>query len=300
MAQIISPLAGKPAPRSSLVDIASSSARTTAASPIRRLPAQRVAFGTSGHRGTAFDGTSTRRTSLAITQAICDYRAQQGHRRPAVHRHRHARAVASPRCASALEVLAANGVDTMISRWTTSTRRRLRSRTRSYAQPRPHARGWPTASSSRRRTIRPTTAASSTTRPTAARPTTDITSAIAGRGQRATSEKNLRGVKRMPFAQALARTRPRIATITSARYVADLGNVIDLDAIRDARLRIGVDPLGGAGVHYWAPHRRALPARPDRRQRRRRPHLPLHDARLGRQDPHGPVVAVRDAAADRH
>ena len=84
-----------------------------------------------------------------------------------------------------------------------------------------------------------------------------------------------------------------------AAYVGDLPAVIDLDAIRDSGLRLGVDPLGGASVAYWAGHRRAPRARPHRDQRPGRPDLPLRAARLGRQDPHGLLVAVRDGRAAR-
>ena len=133
-------------------------------------PAQRVAFGTSGHRGSSFNGAFNEAHIVATTEAICRYRETPGHRRPAVHRARHARAVASrrsrprSRCSSRTASTSA---------WTppTATRRRRSSRTRSSSTTAADGTGSPTASSSRRRTTRPRTAASSTTRPTAARPT---------------------------------------------------------------------------------------------------------------------------------
>ena len=202
------------------------------------------------------------------------------------------------RCDSALEVLAANGVETMIARG-----RRVHADARDLArdprlQPRPHATGSPTASSSRRRTIRPTTAASSTTRPTAGRPTP--TSRAGSRRRPTTCCES--GLQRRPAHAVRAR---RCAPPTTHRhdflgsYVADLGNVIDFDAIRAAGIRMGVDPLGGAGVHYWARIAERYGIDLTVVSDEVDPTIPLHDARLGRPHPHGPVVAVCDAAADR-
>ena len=86
---------------------------------------------------------------------------------------------------------------------------------------------------------------------------------------------------------------------SSARTCAALEQVVDLDAIRSAGVRIGADPLGGASVAYWGRYRRAVRAGPDRGQPEGGPDLPLHDPRLGRQDPHGLLVAVRDGRPDR-
>src|SRR6195952_1979258 len=114
MAQIISPLAGKPAPRSSLVDIPKLVSAYYSIVPDPAEPAQRVAFGTSGHRGNSFEGSFNERHVLAITQAICDHRAAQGITGPlfiGIDTH----ALSEPALRSALEVLAANGVETMLS-----------------------------------------------------------------------------------------------------------------------------------------------------------------------------------------
>ena len=114
MAQIISPLAGKPAPRSSLVDIPKLVSAYYTNIPDPAEPAQRVAFGTSGHRGNAVEGSFNERHVLAITQAICDYRAGKGIDGPlfiGIDTH----ALSEPALRSALEVLAANGVDTMLA-----------------------------------------------------------------------------------------------------------------------------------------------------------------------------------------
>ena len=127
---------------------------------------------------------------------------------------------------------------------------------------------------------------------------TDITSAIE-RAANGFLEDALRGVKRIPY------DRARQAACVHRHdyigpYVADLGNVLDMEAIRGSGVRIGIDPLGGAGVRYWQPiiERYGLDA--DHRQRCGRSDVSLHDRRLGRQDPDGLLVALCDGAADRH
>jgi phosphoglucomutase len=248
MAQQISPLAGKPAPRASLVDVPRlvSAYYTTLPDPAE--PAQRVAFGTSGHRGSAFDGSFNERHVLAITQAICDHRAAKGIDGPLfIGADTHA--LSAPALASALEVLAANGVATMLSQDdepvpTPSVSRAIivhnRERTTGLADgivvtpshnpPRdggfkynpPH--GGPAAE--------------------------DVTKAVQEAANRYL-ERGLEGVKRVTLAKALAAATTRRHDYLGA-YVDELGDAIDMAAIRDAKLRLGVDPLGGAGVHYWA------------------------------------------------
>ena len=166
----ISPLAGKPAPKEMLVDLARLEREYYARKPDMGDPNQRVAFGTSGHRGSPLAGSFTEAHIAAITQAICDYRRGQGIDGP-LYMGKDTHALSEPAQRTALEVLAANGVETVIQR----DRRRdpdtghLARDPR--AQPRSQAGIARTASSSRRRTTRPRTAASSTTRLTAARPT---------------------------------------------------------------------------------------------------------------------------------
>ncbi len=136
--------------------------------PDPSVPEQRVAFGTSGHRGSAFESTFNEWHVLAISQAICDYRKRQGIGGPlflGIDTH----ALSVPACASALEVLAANGVEVMLADKDEYTPTPVISHAILSLQPRPRVQGWRTASSSRRRTIRPTMAASSTTRPMAGR-----------------------------------------------------------------------------------------------------------------------------------
>ena len=248
MAQIISPLAGKPAPRSSLVDIPKLVSAYYSNIPDPAEPAQRVAFGTSGHRGNAFDGSFNERHVLAITQAICDYRAAQGIDGPlfiGVDTH----ALSEPALRSALEVLAANGVDTMLAMSDEYT-------------PTPaisHA----IITHNRERTSKladgivvtpshnPPDNGGFKYNPTNGGPAADDITKTVQNAANAYLEKDLAGVKRMTYAKALA------APTTHRRdylgwYVADLGNAIDMAAIRDSKIHLGVDPLGGAGVHYWS------------------------------------------------
>jgi len=248
MAQIISPLAGKPAPRSSLVDIPRLVSAYYTNIPDPAEAAQRVAFGTSGHRGNAFDSSFNERHVLAITQAICDYRASKGIDGPlfiGIDTH----ALSEPALRSALEVLAANGVDTMLAMNDEYT-------------PTPaisHA----IITHNRERTSRladgivvtpshnPPDNGGFKYNPTNGGPAAeDLTKGVQDAAN-AYLEKDLAGVRRMPYAKALA------APTTHRRdylgwYVADLGNAIDMAAIRDSKIHLGVDPLGGAGVHYWS------------------------------------------------
>ena len=247
MAQIISPLAGKPAPRSSLVDIPKLVSAYYTGRPDPAEPAQRVAFGTSGHRGNAFDNSFNEHHVLAITQAICDYRASKGIDGPlfiGIDTH----ALSEPALRSALEVLAANGVDTMLAMNDEYT-------------PTPavsHA----IITHNRERTSKladgivvtpshnPPDNGGFKYNPTNGGPAAeDITKGVQDAAN-AYLEKKLAGVRRMPYTQALnAPTTHRHDYL--GWYVADLGNVIDMAAIRDAKIHLGVDPLGGAGVHYW-------------------------------------------------
>ncbi len=248
MATHISPLAGKPAPASSLVDIARLVTAYYSEVPEPSVAAQRVAFGTSGHRGSSFAVSFNERHVLAITQAICQYRAKQGIDGPlflGIDTH----ALSQPACASALEVLAANGVETMLA-------------TNDEYTPTPavsHAilvynRGR-TAGLADGIVVTPShnppdNGGFKYNPPNGGPAGTEITGWIeaAANGLLGAS---MQGVRRVPYAEALrAATTHRHDYIGS--YVADLDNVIDFEAIRNAKVRMGVDPLGGAGVHYWA------------------------------------------------
>ena len=247
MAQIISPLAGKPAPRSSLVDIPRLVSAYYTNIPDPAEASQRVAFGTSGHRGNAFESSFNERHVLAITQAICDYRASKGVDGPlfiGIDTH----ALSEPALRSALEVLAANGVDTMLAmndEYTPTPAVSLAIITHNRGRTSRLADGIVVTPSHN-----PPDNGGFKYNPTNGGPAAeDITRGVQDAAN-AYLEKDLAGVRRMPYAKALA------APTTHRRdylgwYVADLGNVVDMAAIRDSKIRLGVDPLGGAGVHYW-------------------------------------------------
>ena len=125
---------------------------------------------------------------------------------------------------------------------------------------------------------------------------TDATGWIADRANELIAA-DLEGVARTPFRDIDADTLGEYDFRDA--YVRDLANIIDIEAIRRAGVRIGADPLGGASVEYWALIAEVHGARPHGREPRRRPDMAVHDARLGREDPHGPVVAVGDGRPDR-
>lgn len=248
MAQIISPLAGQPAPRASLVDIPRLVSAYYTLQPDPAEPAQRVAFGTSGHRGNAFDHSFNEHHVLAITQAICDYRAAKGIDGPlfiGIDTH----ALSEPALRSALEVLAANGVDTMLAmndEYTPTPAVSHAIITHNLGRTSRLADGIVVTPSHN-----PPDNGGFKYNPTNGGPAAeDITRGVQDAAN-AYLEKNLAGVRRVTYAQALA------APTTHRRdylgwYVADLGSVVDMDAIRESRVHLGVDPLGGAGVHYWS------------------------------------------------
>ena len=243
----ISPLAGKPAPISSLIDVAKLVTAYYEIKPDPTVAAQRVVFGTSGHRGSAFDGSFNECHVLAITQAICDYRRAHDISGPlflGIDTH----ALSESACASGLEVLAANGVNVMLAthdEYTPTpaishailTYNRGRSAgladgiviTPSHNPPRDGGYKY--------------------NPPNGGPADQKITDGIEAANRYL--EAQLRGIRRNSYTKALhADTTHRHDYL--AAYVADLGSVIDMDAIRDAKIRMGVDPLGGAGVHYWA------------------------------------------------
>ena len=244
----INPLAGKPAPLSSLIDVAKLVTAYFEIRPDSAIAAQRVVFGTSGHRGSSFDGSFNEGHVLAITQAICDYRRAHDISGPlflGIDTH----ALSEPACASGLEVLAANGVNVMLA-------------TNDEYTPTPaisHAiltynRGR-SAGSADGIVITPShnpprDGGYKYNPPNGGPAEQEITDWIEAAANRYL-EAGLRGVRRLSYAVALhAATTHRHDYLHA--YVADLGSVIDMEAIRDAGVRIGVDPLGGAGVHYWA------------------------------------------------
>ena len=252
MTSHISPLAGLPAPPESLVDVAKLVTAYYTDAPDPSVPAQRVAFGTSGHRGSAFDGAFNEAHVLAITQAICDYRRTQGINGPlflGIDTH----ALSQPACASALEVLAANGVEVMLSAGDEYTPTPavshaivVHNRAANGARCTARADGIVVTPSHNP----PRDGGFKYTPPHGGPAGEDVTGWIERAANRYL-ETALADVKRMPHAKALrAATTHRHDYLRN--YVDDLGYVIDLDLVRDAKVRMGVDPLGGAGVRYWA------------------------------------------------
>jgi phosphoglucomutase len=245
----ISPLAGLPAPDSLLIDPAQLEAQYFRNKPDPNNPLQRVAFGTSGHRGTPSNGTFTESHILAITQAIVEYRAGQGIAGP-LFMGKDTHAVSGVAQQSALEVLAANGVTAMIQE-------------RDGYTPTPgisHA--ILVYNKGRREGLAdgivitpshnpPADGGFKYNPPDGGPADTSVTKWIENRANRILSAGNA-PVKRVPVDKAMkASTTHEMDYVRG--YVDDLANVIDMDAIRAAGLRIGVDPLGGASVGYWAP-----------------------------------------------
>ncbi len=241
-------LAGQPAPASSLIDVGQLLAAYRDDRPDPTIAAQRVAFGTSGHRGTAFERSFNEWHVLAIAQAICDYRRGQGIDGPlyvGIDTH----ALSAPASASALEVFAANGVEVMLSAGDEPTPTPAvshailvynRGRTAGLAD------GVVVTPSHNP----PRDGGFKYNPPNGGPAGGDITGPIEAAANRYL-EAGLQGVLRLAPARALAAPTTHRHDYLNT-YVADLAHAIDMDAIRDAKVRMGVDPLGGAGVHYWA------------------------------------------------
>ncbi|QSI75651.1 phosphoglucomutase (alpha-D-glucose-1,6-bisphosphate-dependent) [Niveibacterium microcysteis] len=243
------PLAGQPAPKDVLTDIPALLAAYTAITPDVNNPTQRVAFGTSGHRGNAFAGSFNEAHILAITQAVCEYRAQAGITGP-LYLGKDTHALSGPAQISALEVLAANGVETRIQADDGFTPTPVISRAilvynRDNAGPR--ADGIVITPSHNP----PVDGGIKYNPPHGGPADTDITGWVEARANALMAEGN-KGVKRVPYTEALAAATTKAEDFVMP-YVKDLGAVIDFDAIRKANLKIGVHPLGGAAVAYWKP-----------------------------------------------
>ncbi len=243
-----SPLAGQHPPASMRANLPRLVTAYYALVPDSEVAAQKVAFGTSGHRGSAFNTAFNEWHVLAISQAICEYRALKGIDGPlflGIDTH----ALSEPAAASAIEVLAANGVALMLA-------------TGDEYTPTPaishailvHNRGRQ-AGLADGIVITPShnppeDGGFKYNPPNGGPADTDVTRWIENRANELIRAK-LQGVKRMPYSQALRASTTQRHDYLSA-YVADIGNMVDMDAIRAAGVRMGADPLGGAGVHYWA------------------------------------------------
>lgn len=246
---LISPLAGKPAPKEMLIDVVRLEKDYLERKPELDDPAQMVSFGTSGHRGSPFRGTFTEAHILAITQAICDYRKAQGTDGPLfMGMDTHAVSAAAQR--TALEVLAANGVETVIQEKDGVTPTPVISRAiLVYNQNRKeHLADGIVITPSHN----PPEDGGFKYNPTNGGPAdTDVTRWVEDRANQLLKANNI-DVKRMPYSQAVRSPNIRQEDFVLP-YVKDLRNVIDMEAIRTSGLKLGVDPLGGAAEPYWEP-----------------------------------------------
>jgi phosphoglucomutase len=245
----LSPLAGKPAPKEMLIDPEQLEREYYVRKPDPAEPAQQISFGTSGHRGSPLTGSFNEAHILAITQAICDYRRRHGISGP-LYMGRDTHAVSGPAQRTALEVLAANGVETVIQGGNGVTPTPAISRVILA-----HNRG---------RTDRladgivitpshnPPEDGGFKYNPTNGGPAdTDVTNWIQERANALLRVGNA-DTKRVTFVAAIGSATTYEHDFI-APYVDDLRNVVDMEAIHAARLKLGVDPLGGAAVHYWEP-----------------------------------------------
>jgi phosphoglucomutase len=245
----LSPLAGKPAPKELLIDPARLADEYYTRKPDVGDPNQLVQFGTSGHRGSSLNGTFTEAHILAITQAICDYRRSQGVDGP-LYMGKDTHALSGPAQRTALEVLAANGVTTVIQDQDRVTPTPVISHAiLVYNRGRKDHLGDGVVITP---SHNPPEDGGFKYNPTNGGPAdTDATKWIQDRANTLLREANA-GVKRTAYAEAIRAGTTRQENFI-APYVHDLRNVIDLDAVRSARLKLGVDPLGGASLPYWHP-----------------------------------------------
>ena len=245
----ISPLAGKPAPKDMLVDLARLEREYYACRPDMGEPTQLVSFGTSGHRGSSLHGSFTEAHILAITQAICDYRRSQGTDGP-LYMGKDTHALSGPAQRTALEVLAANGVETIIQRDDGVTPTPVISRAilvynRGRTQ---HLADGIVVTPSHN----PPQDGGFKYNPTNGGPAdTEVTQWVENRANELLRGGNA-GVRRVPFAAAMKAASTHQEDFVLP-YVQDLRNIVDMDAIRASGIKLGVDPLGGAARPYWEP-----------------------------------------------
>jgi phosphoglucomutase len=244
----VNPLAGKPAPSNLLVDVPRLITAYFTERPDPSIPGQRVAFGTSGHRGSSFDGSFNEAHVLAITQAICSYRKQHSISGP-LFLGFDTHALSAPAFVSALEVLAANEVEVMIAannEYTPTPAISHAILVYNHGRTSGLADGIVITPSHNP----PDSGGFKYNPPNGGPADTQITGWMEVEANRLLAA-NLNGVNRTPFAAARAAATTHEYDYLNT-YVNDLGSVIDMAAIRDANIRMGVDPLGGAGVHYWS------------------------------------------------
>jgi phosphoglucomutase len=245
----LSPLAGKPAPRDLLIDVARLERQYFERKPDVGDRTQLVAFGTSGHRGSSLHGAFNEAHILAITQAICDYRREQGIDGP-LYMGKDTHALSAPAQRTAIEVLAANGVETIIQENDGVTPTPVISRAiLVYNQNRKgHLSDGIVITPSHNP---PEDGGFKYNPPNGGPADTDVTGWVQDRANDLLRAEN-KEVKRVPFEKAIkAATTHQEDFILP--YVRDLKNVVDIDVIRGAKLRLAVDPLGGAARPYWEP-----------------------------------------------
>jgi phosphoglucomutase len=243
------PLAGQPAPPSFLVDVPRLLTAYYVEEPDPSIPAQRIAFGTSGHRGSSSSVGFNEAHVLAMTQAICSYRKAQGIDGP-LFLGWDTHALSQPARASALEVLAANGVEVMLDARDAPTPTPVvshaivshnRSRTRGLAD------GIVITPSHN-----PPEFGGFKYDPPSGGPAASAVTTAIEKEANALLEAHMRGVLRLPYARALHSPTTRRFDYRDA-YVRALDDVLDADVLKGAKLHVGVDPLGGASVDYWEP-----------------------------------------------
>ena len=245
----VSPLAGKPAPREMLVDVARLEREYFERQPDLQDPNQLVNFGTSGHRGSPLQGTFTEAHILAITQAICDYRRSLGTDGP-LYMGKDTHALSSPAQRTTLEVLAANSVEAVVQQNDGVTPTPVISRAiLVYNRNRKEHRADGIVITPSHNP--PEDGGFKYNPPNGGPADTDVTHWVETRANELLRAGNA-GVKRVPFTKAATAATTHQEDLMLP-YVHDLKNVVDMEVIRGARLRLGVDPLGGAALPYWGP-----------------------------------------------
>ena len=243
------PNAGKPAPKDLLIDVGRLEAAFYEQKPDLADPNQLVSFGTSGHRGTSTNATFTEAHILAITQAIVEYRRVQGISGP-LFMGKDTHALSRPAERVALEVLAGNGIVTYIQRDDGFTPTPVVSHS-ILGYNRGRSEGLADGIVITPSHNPPTDGGFKYNPPNGGPADTDVTDWIQNRANELLRGNN-KGVQRTAFEAALKASTTHAEDFVTG-YVKDLANVIDMEAIRSARVKIGIDPLGGAAVAYWAP-----------------------------------------------